>query len=70
MAGFDDITGKAKAFLNDDKVKDALKSSKAEDISDKVLEAAEDAVNKATGNKFAGQIGDAKKTADKAVGNS
>src|SRR5690606_41848296 len=55
MSGFDDITRKAQEFLNDDKVKDALKSEQAEDISDKLLDGAEDAVNKITGGKFEGQ---------------
>ncbi|WP_407932994.1 antitoxin [Herbiconiux daphne] len=69
MAGFDDITKKAQAFLNDDKVKDALKSEKAEDISDKVLDGVADAVNKVTGKKFESQVDGARDTADKAVGN-
>ncbi|TQL41909.1 antitoxin protein of toxin-antitoxin system [Homoserinimonas aerilata] len=68
MAGFDDITKKAQEFLADDKVKDALKSEQAEDISDKVLDGAEDVVNKVTGGKFAGQVGDARAEADKRVG--
>lgn len=69
MAGFDDITKKAQDFLADDKVKDALKSEQAEDISDKVLDGVEGVVNKATGNKFAEQIGGARDEADKHVGN-
>lgn len=68
MAGFDDITKKAQDFLADDKVKDALNSEQAEDISDKLLDGAQDAVNKITGDKFAEQVGDARKNADKHVG--
>jgi hypothetical protein len=68
MAGFDDITKKAQDFLADDKVKDALKSEKAEDISDKLLDGAQDAVNKITGDKFSKQVGDARVNADKRVG--
>lgn len=68
MAGFDDITRKAQEFLADDKVKDALNSEQAEDISDKLLDGAEDAVNKITGNKFEGKVGDARDNADKRVG--
>lgn len=68
MAGFDDITKKAQDFLADDKVKDALKSEQAEDISDKVLDGAEDVVNKITGDKFAQQVGDARDAADKHLG--
>jgi len=68
MAGFDDIAGKAQAFLKDSKVQDKLHGAQAEEVSDKVLKAAEDAVNKATGNKFTDQIAGAKKAADKGVG--
>ena len=46
MGAFDDITKKATAFLNSDQAKDALKSEKAEGISDKVL----DGVDKKVGN--------------------
>jgi hypothetical protein len=68
VSGFDDITKKAQEFLNDDKVKDALKSEQAEDISDKLLDGAQDAVNKITGDKFEKQVGDARDSADKHVG--
>lgn len=69
MAGFDDITKKAQEFLADDKVKDALNSEQAEGISDKLLDGAEDVVNKVTGGKFEGQVGEARENADKHVGN-
>ncbi len=36
--------------------KDALKSEQAEEISDKVLDGAEDLANKVTGDKFADQV--------------
>lgn len=68
MAGFDDIAKKAQEFLGSDKVKDALKSEKAEGVSDKVLDGVEDAVNKATGGKFRDQVGSAREQADKKVG--
>ena len=68
MAGFDDITNKAKEFLDSDQVKDALKSEQAEDISDKLLDGVADAANKVTGGKFEGQIDGARDAADKAVG--
>jgi hypothetical protein len=64
-----DITGKAEAFLNDPKVKDALKSEQAEGISDNILEGVADVVEKATGGKFDEQIEAAKKAADGAIGN-
>ena len=68
MAGFDDITKKAQEFLNDDKVKDALSSQQAEDISDKVLDGVADAAKKVTGGKFDDRIEDARDAADKRVG--
>lgn len=68
MSGFDDITKKAQEFLNDDKVKGALKSEQAEDISDKILEGVADTVKKVTGGKFDDQVEGARQTADKAVG--
>ena len=64
----DDITKKAQEFLNDNKVKDALKSEQAEDISDKVLDGVADVANKVTGGKFEEQIDGAREAADKAVG--
>ncbi|WP_226653761.1 antitoxin [Leifsonia sp. LS1] len=68
MAGLDDITNKAKEFLDSDTVKNALKSEQAEDISDKLLDGVADAANKVTGGKFESQIDGARDAADKAVG--
>ena len=68
MSGFDDITKKAQEFLNDDKVKDALHSEQAENISDKLLDGVADAADKATGGKFSDQIDGARDAADKRVG--
>ncbi|MDN4615122.1 Rv0909 family putative TA system antitoxin [Leifsonia sp. F6_8S_P_1B] len=68
MAGFDDITKKAQEFLNDDKVKDALTSEQAEDISDKLLDGVAGAANKVTGGKFEDKIEGARDAADKKVG--
>ena len=68
MAGLDDITGKAKQFLNDSKVQDALKSEKAEDVSDKVLDGVAEVADKVTGGKFSEQITSARDKADGAVG--
>ena len=67
--GLDDITKKAKDFLDDNKVKEALQSEQAEDVSDKVLGGVADAVSKVTGGKFDEQIEGAKDEADKKVGN-
>jgi hypothetical protein len=66
--GIDDVTKKAQEFLNDDKVKDALKSEQAEDISDKILDGVADAAQKLTGSKFDEQIENAREQADKRVG--
>jgi hypothetical protein len=66
--GIDDITKKAKDFLADNKVQDALKSEQAEDASDKILNAVADAASKVTGGKFDQQIDDARESADKNVG--
>jgi phage terminase small subunit len=69
MAGLDDITGKAKEFLDDNKVKEALHSEQAEGISDKLLDGVADAANKVTGGKFEQQIDSARDEADKKIGN-
>jgi len=69
MAGFDDITRKAQSFLADGKVQDALKSEKAEGVSDRILDAVAGAADKATGGKHADKIQQAKDAADKKIGN-
>lgn len=68
IMGIEDITAKAKEFLADSRVADALKSEPAEKVSDSVLDGVADAANKVTGGKFEGQIDDARAAADKAVG--
>lgn len=67
--GIDDLTAKAKEFLADNRVSEALKSEQAEDVSDKLLDSVADAANKATGGKFENKIADARDAADKAIGN-
>lgn len=66
--GIDDITGKAQEFLNDNKVKDALNSQQAEDISDKLLDGVAGVADKITGGRFAEQIDGARASADNAIG--
>ena len=66
--GIEDVTAKAKEFLSDGRIADALKSEQAEDISDKVLDGVADVPNKVTGGKFEEQIDGARDAADKAVG--
>lgn len=50
------------------KAKEALSSDQVEEISDKVLDAAENLANKATGGKFADKVEDVKETLDKKIG--
>lgn len=69
MAGLDDVTKKAKDFLNDNKVKDALKSDKAEEVSDSILNAVAGAADKVTGGKHHDKIEEARAAADKKLGN-
>lgn len=69
MAGFDDITKKAQEFLNDPKVKDALNSEQAEDVSDKLLDGVAGAAKKVTGGKYDDKIEGARDQADKHIGN-
>lgn len=66
--GIDDITGKAQEFLKDNKVKDALNSQQAEDISDKLLDGVSGVADKLTGGKFSEQIDGARNAADGAIG--
>ncbi|MFZ6991678.1 antitoxin [Curtobacterium sp. RRHDQ66] len=82
MAGFDDIqknvsakaqevTDKAKAFVdqNRDKIEEAVKSEKAEEVSDKIIHGLADGIKKVTGGKFDDKIDDAAANVDKHVGN-
>lgn len=82
MAGFDDIqknvsakaqevTDKAKAFVdeNRDKIEEAVKSDKAEEVSDKIIHGLADGIKKVTGGKFDDKIDDAAANVDKHVGN-
>lgn len=59
--GLDDIVNKAK---------DLLDSDQAEEISDKVLDGAADAANKATGGKFEDQVGGVRDIVDGKIGNA
>lgn len=68
IVGLEDITKKAQEFLGDNKVQEALKSEKAEDLSDKLLDGVAGAVNKVTGEKFDEQVEGARAAADKAIG--
>ena len=69
MAGFGDLGKKAQQLLNDPKVQDALKSEKAEGVSDRILGGVAGAVDKATGGKHSEQIDKARDAADRKLGN-
>ena len=61
MGMFDEIKDKAEEFA--DEHKDVV-----EKVSDQVLDKAGDAVDEATGKKFTGQIEQAERAADDAIG--
>jgi len=58
--GFDDLVNKAK---------DALKSDKAEEISDSALDRAEDLAGKVGDGKYADKASDIRNTIDGKIGN-
>ncbi|MBX3068534.1 MAG: antitoxin [Cryobacterium sp.] len=58
--GIDDI-------IND--AKDAVKSEQAEEISDNILDGAENLIDKVTGGKLAEQVDDVRDAIDKKIGN-
>jgi hypothetical protein len=69
--GIEDLTGKAEQLIgeNKDKIEGALKSDKAEEVSDKVLDGVAGFANKVTGGKFEEQIEGARNAADEKIGN-
>lgn len=70
MAGVDDIINKSKKLLDDnrDKIEQALKSEKAEDVSDKILGGTVDALKKVVPEAHHDKIDQARDAADKHVG--
>ncbi|MBE7163342.1 MAG: antitoxin [Williamsia herbipolensis] len=81
MAGFDDIqknvtakaqevTDKAKAFVdeNKDKIEEAVKSDRVEEVSDKIIHGLADGIKKVTGGRFDEQIDKAADKVDKRIG--
>jgi CHASE3 domain sensor protein len=82
MAGFEDvqknvsakaqeISDKAKAFVdeNKDKIEEAVKSDKAEEVTDKIIHGLADGIKKVTGGRFDEQIDKAADNVDKRIGN-
>jgi len=70
--GVDDIINKGKQLLdqNRDKIEEALKSEKAEEVSDKVLDGAADAIKKVVPAEHHAKIDEVRENVDKNVGNS
>jgi hypothetical protein len=69
--GFDDIVNQGKKLYEDnkDKVDGFVKSEKGEQVTDQVFDSAADVAKKISPDQFDGNIDDARKTADGAVGN-
>lgn len=70
--GLDDLVNKGKKAFeeNKDKISDALKDSKAEEISDKVLDGAADLAKKIAPKEHHDKIDSARDAADKQIGNA
>ncbi|GAA2179365.1 hypothetical protein GCM10009847_13110 [Leucobacter tardus] len=66
--GLGKIVKTVKTLANDPKVQQHLKSEKAEQISDSVLDKAAGAANKVTGGKHEEKITRARDAADRAIG--
>jgi hypothetical protein len=66
--GFDDLARKAKDAFQNEKVQQALRSEKAEQVSDSVLEKAAGMADRATGGKYEQQIAGARNVADTKIG--
>jgi hypothetical protein len=69
--GLDDLVNKGKHLFtqNQDKITEALKSERAEGISDKLLDGASSRAKKMTSGKYDEHIDKARNSADKSVGN-
>ncbi len=70
--GVDDIINKGKQLLdqNRDKIEEALKSEKAEEVSDKILDGAAEAIKKVVPTEHHGKVDDVRENVDKNVGNA
>jgi len=70
MGALDDLAKKAQGFVeeNKDQIQEALKSEKAEDVSDKVLDAVAGKIDDVTGGKHEDAITNARDTVDKQIG--
>lgn len=69
--GIEDLVNQGKEFLeqNKDKIEGVIKSDKAEEVSDKVLDAAADFVKKVAPEGVHEQVDNVRDSVDKAIGN-
>ena len=69
--GVDDIVNKGKQMFeqNRDKIEEALKSEKAEDVSDKLLAGAADAIKKVVPEEHHAKADETRDNVDKHIGN-
>ncbi|WP_125131029.1 Rv0909 family putative TA system antitoxin [Microbacterium sp. 10M-3C3] len=69
--GVDDIVNKGKQLFeqNRDKIEDALKSEKAEEVSDRILDGAADAIKKVVPEGQRAKVDQVRENVDKHVGN-
>lgn len=70
--GVDDIINKGKQLFeeNRDKIEEALKSEKAEEVSDKLLDGAADAIKKVVPAEHHAKVDEVRENVDKNVGNA
>lgn len=68
--GVDDIVNKGKQLFeeNRDKIEEALKSERAEDVSDKFLTGAADAIKKVVPEEHRGKVDQTRENIDKRIG--
>lgn len=69
--GIEDIVNQGKEFLeqNKEKIEGVIKSDQAEDVSDKVLDAAADFVKKIAPDSVDAQVDGVRDSIDKSIGN-
>ncbi|MGP3535870.1 hypothetical protein ACTU3I_13810 [Microbacterium sp. RD1] len=69
--GVDDIVNKGKQLFeqNRDKIDEALKSEKAEDVSDRFLDGAAEAVKKVVPEQHRAKVDETRANVDKHIGN-
>ncbi|SIR78287.1 hypothetical protein [Microbacterium sp. RURRCA19A] len=70
--GVDDIINKGKQLFdqNRDKIEEALKSEKAEEVSDKLLDGAADAVKKIVPAEQHSKVDEVRENVDESIGNA